>query len=178
MFLESNSCLQVWDFPSGWDSKEYALGEGHGNPLQDSCLENSIDREAWQAVVLCCVCLVAQSCPTLWYPMDCSLPGSSVHGDSPSKNTGVHCHVLLQGIFPTQRLNRSLSHCSHILYHLSHQGSSRILEWVSYPFPRGSSQHRNQTGISCIAGLFFTKWATREAQLVFGVARSRRRLST
>ena len=37
--------------------------------------------------------------------MDCSLPGSSVHGDSPGKNTGVGCHFLLQGIFPTQGLN-------------------------------------------------------------------------
>ena len=37
--------------------------------------------------------------------MDCSLPGSSVHGDSPGKNTGVGCHALLQGIFPTQGLN-------------------------------------------------------------------------
>ena len=35
-------------------------------------------------------------------PMDCSTPGSSVHGDSPGKNTGVGCHAFLQGIFPTQ----------------------------------------------------------------------------
>ena len=42
-----------------------------------------------------------QSCPTLCDHMDCSLPGS-VHGDSPSKNTGVACHALLQGIFSTQ----------------------------------------------------------------------------
>ena len=34
--------------------------------------------------------------------MDCSLPGPSVHEESPSKNTGVGCHALLQGIFPTQ----------------------------------------------------------------------------
>ena len=37
------------------------------------------------------MCLVAQSCPTLCDPMDCSLPGSSVNGDSPSKNTAVGC---------------------------------------------------------------------------------------
>ena len=37
--------------------------------------------------------------------MDCGLPGSSVHGDSPGKNTGMGCHALLQGIFPTQGLN-------------------------------------------------------------------------
>ena len=43
-----------------------------------------------------------QSCPTLCNPMDCSLPGSSVHEDSPDKNTGVGCHALLQEIFWTQ----------------------------------------------------------------------------
>ena len=37
-------------------------------------------------------------CLTLCNPMDCSPPGSSVHGDSPGKNTGVGCHFLLQGI--------------------------------------------------------------------------------
>ena len=50
----------------------------------------------------CIVCRVSQSCPTLCNPMDCSPPGSSVHGDSPDKNTGVGCPALLQGIFPTQ----------------------------------------------------------------------------
>ena len=44
------------------------------------------------------LCSVAQSCPILCNPMDCSPPGSSVHGDSPGKNTGVGCHALL----PTQ----------------------------------------------------------------------------
>ena len=42
--------------------------------------------------------------------------------------------------------------------------SSRILEWVAYPFSRGSSQSRDQTLVSCTAGGFFTSWATREAQ--------------
>ena len=46
-----------------------------------------------------------QSCPTLCDPMDYTPPGSSVHGDSPGKNTGVGCHALLQDIFPTQRSN-------------------------------------------------------------------------
>ena len=44
------------------------------------------------------------------------------------------------------------------------QGSPRTLEWVAYPFSRVSSQPRNQTGISCIAGGFFISWATREAR--------------
>ena len=41
------------------------------------------------------LCLVAQSCPTLCNPKNYSLPGSSVHGDSPGKNTGVSFHALL-----------------------------------------------------------------------------------
>ena len=41
------------------------------------------------------LCLVAQLCLTFWDPMDCRQPGSSVHGDSPGKNTGVGCYVLL-----------------------------------------------------------------------------------
>ena len=68
--------------------------------------------------------LVAQSHPTLCDPIDCSPPGSSVHGDSPGKNNRVGCHALLQG----------------------------------------SSQPRNWTQVSCIAGRFFTIWATREVQ--------------
>ena len=47
--------------------------------------------------------------------MDCSPPDSSVHGDSPSKNTGLDCHALLQGILPTQGLNPDLLHCKLIL---------------------------------------------------------------
>ena len=68
--------------------------------------------------------LVAQSCPALCNPMDCSPPGSSVHG-------------ILQ---------------------------ARILRWVAISFSRGSSQPRDQTQVSCIAGRYFTVWATMEAQ--------------
>ena len=68
------------------------------------------------------LCLVDQSCLTLCDPRKCSPPGSSsVHGDSRGKNTGVDCHSLLQGIFPTQGSNLGLPHCRWILYGLSHQ---------------------------------------------------------
>ena len=66
--------------------------------------------------------------------MACNLPGSSVHVDSPGKNTGMGCHALLQEIFPTQGLNPGLLHCRWILYQLSHQSSPRILAWLAYPF--------------------------------------------
>ena len=65
---------------------------------------------------------VAQLCPTLCHPMDCSPPGSSVHE-----------------IF-----------------------QARILEWVAISFSRGSSQPRDQTWVSCIAGRFFTIRTTGE----------------
>ena len=58
-----------------------------------------------------------QSCPTRCDPMDCSLPGSSVHGDSPGKNTGVGCCALLQGI-PNPRINLG------VLCHLHWQAGS------------------------------------------------------
>ena len=48
--------------------------------------------------------------------MDCSLPGSSVYGDSPGKNTEVGSHFLLQGIFSTQESNSHLLHCRQIIY--------------------------------------------------------------
>ena len=68
------------------------------------------------------LCLVTQCCLTLWDPMNCSLLGLSVYGDSPGK----------------------------------------ILEWVAMPSSRGSFPPRDGTRISCIAGRFFTIWATRE----------------
>ena len=181
---------------------------------------------------LCCVCLVIRSCLTLFDPMDCSPPGSSVHGDSPGKNTEVGCHALLQGIFPTQgstQVSRiigrfftvwatrevpSNSNCLNLtkewyliwsynsllsqtfqfliniymeiqfssVQSLSHVRlfatpwtvtcqaplsmgilQARIPKWVAIPFFRGSSQPRDQTWVSYIAGRFFTGWATREA---------------
>ena len=66
---------------------------------------------------------VAQSCPTLCDPMDCSLQGSSIHG----------------------------------IFH------ARVLEWIAISFSRGSSQPRDWTSVSHIAGRGFTVWATKEA---------------
>ena len=82
--------------------------------------------------------------------------------NSPGQNTGMDSLSLLQGSFPIQGLNAGLPHCRQILYQLSHKGSPRILEWVTYPFSSWSSWPRNQTGVSCITGGFFTNWAIRE----------------
>ena len=80
--------------------------------------------------------------------------------NSPGQNTGVSSLSLIQGIFPTQRLNPGLQHCGRILYQLSHKpknigvGSLSLLQGIF------------QTRVSCIAGRFFTNWAIREALIV------------
>ena len=84
--------------------------------------------------------------------------------NSPGQNTWVGNLSPLQGIFQTQGSNPGLWHCRQILYQLNHRGSPRILEWVAYPFSSESFQPRNQTGVSCLAGGFFTNWIMREAQ--------------
>ena len=115
-----------------------------------------------QPVRLCYVMLlkvkVAKSCPTLCDPMEWIYSP----WNSPGQDTGVSSLSLLQGISPTQGSNPGIPHCRWILYQLSHKGSPRILEWVAYPFSRRSSWPRNRTGVSCIAGGFFTNWAIRE----------------
>ena len=75
--------------------------------------------------------LVAQSCMTLCDPMDA---GSSVHGNSPGKNTGMGCHFLFQGIFPIQGSNWGLLYYVQIPYHLNYQGSH-----LPYQFPKFKS---------------------------------------
>ena len=104
-------------FPGSSDGKESACnvedlysfpgsgrspGEGNGNPLKYSCLEN---------------------------PMDCSLPGFSV--EFSRQEYWMGCHSLLHGIFPTQGSNPGLLHCRQILYHLSYEGSLELLKKLS-----------------------------------------------
>ena len=107
---------------------ERSPGEGNGSPLRYSCLGNPMDRGAWWGWVqslglqrvrhdlATVLCLVTQSCPNLFDPRHCTPPGSSVHRDSPGKNTGVGCPALLDLVTKQQQLisNRgemkSLSH--------------------------------------------------------------------
>ena len=88
------------------------------------------------------LCFIAQLYLTLCDPLDCSPPGSSVHGDSPGKNTGVGCHALLQGIFPTQELNPGLPHC----------------RWMDYlpSEPPGKPMNTGVGSLSFLQGIFPT----------------------
>ena len=143
------------------------IGEGNGNPLQCSCLENPRDGEAWWAAVSGVTqsrtqlkwlssssnTLIAATIGWIWrrvtfslflkpayvcYYANCCLLFSRVWifatswlqpasflcpWDSPGKNTGVGCHFLLQGIFPTQGLNLCLLHWQKVSLPLSHQGN-------------------------------------------------------
>ena len=163
--LRKGFVLWVLVFPRPYNTKTKKNSKNKAHIFRDQTLspklsDHSIVVHCLTTPMHCAVlCLVTQSCPPLWDPIDCSPPGSFVHGNSPGKNNEVGCHVFLQGIFPTQGSNPGLPHCRWIFYHLS----PWILEWISYPFFRGSSRLRNQTGVFCIAGRFFTSWATREA---------------
>ena len=116
-----------------WATREsLKLVKNKDNPLptlkkKKKVSANYRKRHSWWLQYSPVLFLVAHSCPTLCNSMDCSLPGSSVHGDSPGKNAGVGCHALLQGIFPTQGSNPDLPHCRWILYHLSHQRSPQVI---------------------------------------------------
>ena len=92
-----------------------------------------------------------QSCPTLCDPVD-----YTVHGILHARILEWVACPFSRRIFPTQGSNPGLPHCRQIPYQLSHKGSPRIVEWLAYPCSSGSSQPRNQTRISDIAGGFFT----------------------
>ena len=105
-------------------------GVGNGNSLQCSCLENSMDRGAWQATVhgvtksWIWLSTYAHSCDD---PVRDTTVGSvlvvvwgGLGRSSSSSNTGVGCHFLHQGILATQGLNPhllQLLYCRWILYH-------------------------------------------------------------
>ena len=94
---------------------------------------------------------VTQSCLTLCDPMNYRAPGI------------LQARILEGVAFPFSRGSSQhrdwTSSALRILYQLTHKGSPRILELVAYPFSSGSSWSRDQTGISCLAGGFFTDWA-------------------
>ena len=67
--------------------------------------------------------VVAKPCPSLATPWTVASQ-APLSTNSPGKNTGVRCHFLLQGIFPTQGSNPGLLHCRQFLYQWSYKGSS------------------------------------------------------
>ena len=138
-FLFKFTGLYYFCFSNKSIKKYFPLLRWKSESVSHSVVSNSLQPHGLQPVRLFC----------LW--------------DFPGKNTRVGCHAFLQGIFPTQGSKPGLLHCRWIFYHLSHQGCTRILEWLDYPFSRRTSWSRNQTGAPCIAGGLFTSRATQEA---------------
>ena len=97
-----------------------------------------MDRGVCWATVQKVRVLVAQLCLTLCDTMDCSPPGSSVHGILQARILGGHCLSLLQGIVLTQGSNPGLLRCGQILYQLSHKGSPKAFVvnqiWAAHSF--------------------------------------------
>ena len=137
-----------------WQNKGHSILDNKGTERDKYCNPN-VSRwrvsYTWQWKLLSLCLTLCDPCdPMCWSP----------HGILQAR---VGSHSLLQGIIPTQELNPGLRHCRQILYQLSHQRSPRILEWVAIPFSSRSSQPRDRTGVSWIAGTFFPNWAIREA---------------
>ena len=146
--------------PCPWDSPGKNTGVGCHFLLQ--CMKVKSESE------------VAQLCPTLSDPMDCSPPGSSVHGMLQARGlewgaiafSEPLLAAIKESLHPTTKTQCSAQHFSYVWLlqpyglqpaRLSHViFLARILEWVAIPFCRRSSPPRDQTHISCIAGGFFT----------------------
>ena len=80
-----------------------------------------------------------------------------------SSKGGWPLNLLLHACLKVKVAQPCLSLCDPMDYTVHGILQARILEWVAFPFSRGSSQPRDQTQVSWIAGRFFTSWATREA---------------
>ena len=143
-------CKSTW-----WSGK--SPGGGNGNPLQYSCLENPMDRGAWQATVQ----RVATSETQLSM---CTYTHTHTHTHT-HRMDKVCIECFLLGI--SDRLEHCLvsKSCPTLLWPMdySQPGSSvrgifqaRILEWIAISSSRGSSPPRNQVWVSCIASGFFT----------------------
>ena len=108
-----------WDLVCALQEWSFYFSQSYGVPVIRLCWPSKPN-----ALCACmCACVHTQSCPTLCNSMDCSLPGSSVHGIFQARNTGVGCHLLLPGIFPTQGSN------SFLLFLLHWQVDSWLPSW-------------------------------------------------
>ena len=108
---------------------------------------SAIKRNAFESVLM--RWMKSESCSVVY---DSATPWIYNPWNSPGQNTEVGSLSLLQGNLP----NPEIEPRSPALQADSLLASPRILEWVAFPFSRGSSQPRNQTGVSHTAGRFFT----------------------
>ena len=130
-----------------WDSSGKNTGVGCHFLLQ--CMKVKSESE------------VAQSCPTLSDPMDCSPPGSSIHGVFQAKEYRSGVPLPIIGHYSCCGLVSSDSFVTPMACSLPDSSvcgisQARTLEWVTISFPKGASQPRDQTHISSFEDGFFT----------------------
>ena len=114
-------------------------------------------RRKSQTILVKWACVHAQLPSRVWLfcsPMDCTPPGSSVH-DFPGKNTGVGCHFLLQGIFPTQGSNPCLLHWQVDSLPLNYQGSPWHEQVTNLPSPSLPFQRIACPGHLLLCGMYY-----------------------
>ena len=108
--------------------------------------------------------------------MDCSPPGSSVHGDFPGKNTGMGCYIFFKGFFPTQASNPGLLHCRLILYHMcqlvvqweEQETLILLLGWedspgIGNPKPLQCPCQESSMDRECLTG--YSPWGSKESNM-------------
>ena len=115
---------------------------------------------AGHELYVCCVCSVMSN--FLW-PFGMKLSRLLCPWDASGKNTGVGCHYLLQGIFPTQGLNPHLLHCRQILSLLSQQGSLQNAIYTKFYQPifcQKSAPYQKAQKMTTISTIFimFSMW--------------------
>ena len=140
---------------------------GNGNPLQYSCLENPMDRGTWQATV--------DEVTKSWTRLSTHTHIHSTRPIKPFKYVKRQNIRRFWWIWSPVTSSNSVEWsesesqscptlCDPLYYTVHGILQAKILEWVAVPFSRGSSQLRDRTQVSHIAGQFFTNWATREAR--------------
>ena len=117
--------------------------------------------------------LSLHSCLTLFDPMDCSPPVSSVHGDSVGQNTGVGCHFLLQGVFSTRGSNPRFS--THVEPQTHpwppEPGAVCSGNWVFIElkkYPSAGSTPAEQTQAGPLSQRISVKWESRQKEVQEG----------
>ena len=161
---------------------EWRVGTSSGNQL---CLPH-VPREEWRNIYVCvCVCVQSlQSSLTLCDPMDYNLPSSTVHGilqarilewvaisysrESSQTSGWIYTRTYIHTPLYVSMKVKVAQSCPTLFNPMDYTVhgilQARILEWVAFSFSRGSSQPRDWTQVSSIAGRFFTHWATKETQ--------------
>ena len=120
----------------------------------------TFSKKIFKGLAFTCPCILSSSNPTEVLVQNqeyhsCTIP-SPLGQQRPYNSSGFHS------------LAKKKKYIYNVINHFIHNhgiSQSRILEWVAISFSRGSSGPRDWTWVSCIAGRFFTNWATRETPL-------------